>query len=757
MYKDKYLKYKNKYLDCKKGRSNLKGGSSAEGSRETQVGLKTQLEREATFQQKFANLSDTSSYSATDEEIEAQFNELRAFEPNVSEERVRAHYPRYMLINMIKEAKRTAELEKIKRDPDYLQSLTCQILSTSKLSEEPDTTQKQLLQRVLVEDGWFVANARGDGRCMVHSIIHGIRDILGINTVEINEPFELIVFKALREYFTRTNTSKIDFEIRFKKGNVVVNSSDTDEILKRKIETILNQNEIDNALFKVLGVYFNINILELTNTNDQFTYQHVLDLRSDNCIIIMIYSGHYKLIYNQNKNITKQKIEEILKNRQTDATGYTKNIQEEGIYSIVGFWYVSEEKRKDMKSKPLPVDVDVPGAGAGAGKSGAGKSGAGEGKGASLTELQESEIRKIIEEFETVTEMLRDPKLGTNQEIIENYNGIVTRVTEDEILDPTVKEYYKKFKKKDQLFRNELTTLFTEVGHIYINNICLSNPKSDACYQYLKTRDTSRVGSDSDSDDDFGSSNSNWGPGPRSSSNWGRGIGEGFGSSNSNWGDEESVFGSGARGARRQGRQGRTEPLDIELRLEELAQERANLEETKLYHDRDYRETKMAIMKDLERLESDYADFNEYYSQHKTSFDSEYKRLSLEIEKQKAMEQKQSSAPSSGKASSFGQSFGQSFGKASAQSFEQSFGKASASSFGQPLEEDIPDVGEIAKINEKYRKELDYAVNQLKAGNIPASKSDFKLFIREYMNGEISSSDKLMDLVGKIRKEYQNI
>lgn len=729
MYKDKYLKYKNKYLDCKKGRSNLKGGSSAEGSRETQVGREKQQQREATFQQKFANVSNKNKYSATEDEIEAKFNYLRGLEPNVSEETVRAHYPRDMLINAIKEEKRTAELEKIKRDPDYLQSLTCQILSTSKLSAEPDIKQKQLLQRVLDEDGWYVANARGDGRCMVHSIIHGIRDILGINTVEINEPFELIVFKALREYFTRTDTSKIDFEIRFTKYNVEVNSSDTDEILKRKIETILNQNEIDNALFKVLGVYFNINILELTDTNDQFTYQHVLDLRPDNCIIIMIYSGHYKLIYNQNKNITKRKIEEILKNRQTDATGYTKNIQEEGIYSIVGFWYVSEEKRKDMKSKPLPVDVDVPGgkSGASAGKSGAGKSGAsagnsgaGEGKGASLTELQESEIRKIIEEFGSGLYFLSEEPASKNlDKLLKEYSQyIIDIVKENEINNPNVKDYYQRLidPEKGKLNKDEFTTLFTEVGHIYIDNICHSNPNSQACIDYLKTRDTSRVGSDSDDDFGFGSSNSNWGPGSRSSSNWG-GIDS----------DDESVFGLGARGSRRQGRQGRTEPLDIKSRLEELAQERANLEEAKLYHDRHYRETKIAINEELELLERENIKFNKYYMEQMKSLESKRKTLTQDYEQQKAMEQKQSSAPSSGKAST------------------SSSGKASASSFGQYTDFDL-----MQDIKKENKSIIENALGKLSNGDIV----DWKLAnaLQKYKNEQIQTSDELLELIDKIKE-----
>jgi hypothetical protein len=238
--------------------------------------------------------------------------------------------------------------------------LTCQILSKNPLSVEyknlddesktsiKETQLKNAVKRVFNEEGWFVANARGDGRCMIHSIIHGIRDILGKNTLKINEPFEVIVFNAIKNYFEKTNNDDV---LNF--GILYINRTDNDELLKHKINTILNQNAIEDELFFVLAIYFNINILQISHDTGQeyiFRFQHVSKLTNDNCIIIICYNGHYKLIYNTNKNITLDKINRILRNPGSHEiiNGVGNNLK-----LISGIWY------SNNNSSPGGGDYDL--------------------------------------------------------------------------------------------------------------------------------------------------------------------------------------------------------------------------------------------------------------------------------------------------------------------------------------------------------------------------------------------------------------
>jgi hypothetical protein len=390
MYKQKYLKYKQKYLALKQLK-NLQGGSSFEELDFNTLPLQT-LKKLATKRELVVDDLSTkdelvmilNSYRAEQKRIresgaggggggggggvdpselresrEAEFKRrfgtygldniyVSESEIATAKELYGDRAEREILIDFIKDTKREQIKRQIESDPEYLRLLTCQIQSKNPLSveyenlvDESETTIKETqlknaVKSVFNEEGWFVANARGDGRCMIHSIIHGIRDILGKNTLKINEPFEVIVFNAIKNYFEKTNNDGVLNFIILK-----IYRTDNDELLKHKINTILNQNAIEDELFFVLAIYFNINILQIshdTNVGREyiFRFQQVSELTKDNCIIIICYSGHYKLIYNTNKNITLHKIKSILSNQGSHEiiNGVGNNLK-----LISGTWY----------------------------------------------------------------------------------------------------------------------------------------------------------------------------------------------------------------------------------------------------------------------------------------------------------------------------------------------------------------------------------------------------------------------------------
>jgi len=307
-------------------------------ARETELARTLQESREAKFQTRFGRY-DLDNINITESEIA---------EANL----IYGDVQRKKIIDFIKDNKRQEIKSRVESDPEYLKLLTCQIRSTKPLFEQFKKYQENASERytqlriainsVFNERGWYIADARGDGRCMIHSIIHGIRDILKLNTVEINEPFELIVFNAFKRYFTISDDNFLTFDLNI--GRISIQKTDSDKTLQDKILILLNQNNISDELFKVLAIYFNINILQISGDTYQFMFQHVSELNPNNCIIIMQYSGHYRLIYNQNNNITKQKIEEILRNKNTDVVGHEKNIKVQKIHLENGFWYISDRQ-----------------------------------------------------------------------------------------------------------------------------------------------------------------------------------------------------------------------------------------------------------------------------------------------------------------------------------------------------------------------------------------------------------------------------
>ncbi len=316
-------------------------------ARETEGARKLQQEREGEFQRSFG-MYDLDNINITESEI-AEAKDVYGYDT-----------PHEKIIDFIKDNKRQEIKRRVESDPQYLRLLTCQIRSTKPLIEEFKKYQENESERytqlriainfIFNERDWNIADARGDGRCMIHSIIHGIRDILNLNTVEINEPFEVIMFKAFKKYFNVMDNNVLSFDLDI--GKIYIQKNDSNKTLQDKILTLLNQNTISDELFKVLAIYFNINILQISGDTYQFMFQRVSELNSNNCIIIMQYSGHYRLIYNQTNNITKQKIEKILENKNTDAAGFEKNIKLENIRVETGFWYINSERHENLSSRP---------------------------------------------------------------------------------------------------------------------------------------------------------------------------------------------------------------------------------------------------------------------------------------------------------------------------------------------------------------------------------------------------------------------
>lgn len=370
MYKQKYLKYKQKYLE-------LKGGASFEdldfNSLSLDVLKRYASKRELTFNEKSTKndlVMLLNSYREQQKrkresggggseldnlvrerskEFERRFGAHHLDNISVSEKEIEeakimyGDEPNEILKSRVIADKRQPLRRAIESDPDYLKLLTCQIRTTKPVSEEyQDYNHESLsykfengIRSVFTEREWYVANARGDGRCMIHSIIHGIRDILGINSLEINEPFEVIVFKAFKKYFAKTDIGELYFKIN------TIYRTDSDVELEKKIRLILNRDDIEDELFFVLAIYFNINILQISYDHIQhhiFRFQQVSGLSNDNCIIIINHSGHYKLIYNKNKETTKNKINEIL--RKPDSVEIENG---KGLKLISGHWYIDND------------------------------------------------------------------------------------------------------------------------------------------------------------------------------------------------------------------------------------------------------------------------------------------------------------------------------------------------------------------------------------------------------------------------------
>ena len=107
------------------------------------------------------------------------------------------------------------------------------------------------------EPGWNILPPRGDGKCLIYAIMHALE----ISTH--NRSIEDYILQGFKEYFDVEHQEGISlFNGKYFKS-IDFLASDSDAELNRKINRLLDDNNLDLELSKILKYAFNTSILIL--------------------------------------------------------------------------------------------------------------------------------------------------------------------------------------------------------------------------------------------------------------------------------------------------------------------------------------------------------------------------------------------------------------------------------------------------------------------------------------------------------------
>jgi hypothetical protein len=163
---------------------------------------------------------------------------------------------------------------------------------------------KQLKDQFKKEE-WSIADIRGDGLCMMNSIlISGERSDLNSTKLFI---------KCVQSYFKKYPGEEM-YILKSNNEPIVLNSETTTDTIKH----LLDDNNLDNRLLIILSDILDINILVLTydvrsKEPDRFTFYKAPE--SKKIVILINWGGHFRPLIAKS-DIKHRKYMEITKGRE---------------------------------------------------------------------------------------------------------------------------------------------------------------------------------------------------------------------------------------------------------------------------------------------------------------------------------------------------------------------------------------------------------------------------------------------------------